>query len=61
MIAERTARIGAEAAAAWALGFLLRDQGHGAVETDVEDFLGGIEIGVGLAVLHIRAVAADAG
>ena len=60
VVADGAARIGAEAAAR-AFGFLLGDQRHRAIEADGEDLFGGIEIGVGLAVLDVRTEAADAG
>ena len=60
MIAQRLAGIGAEAAAARALGDLLRDQRHRAVEADVEHLVAGLEAGIGLLVLHERPEAADA-
>ena len=46
MIAQYLAGIGAEAATAARIGLLLRDQGHGAVETDAENIVAGFEIGV---------------
>src|SRR5262249_53153666 len=46
---------------AWALGLLLLDQGHRAVEPDREHVVAVREVGVGLAMLHIGAEAADAG
>src|SRR5262249_15383713 len=61
MIAERAAGVGAEAPLAWALGLLLLDQGHRAVEPDREHVVAVREVGVGLAVLHVGTEAADAG
>ena len=61
VIAERAARIGAEAALARTLGDLFGDQRHRAIEADGEDLLRGIEIGVGLAVLDVGSETADAG
>ena len=48
MLTERLARIGAEASSPRTLGDLLRDQGHRAVEADVEDVVAGLQAGVGL-------------
>ena len=59
MIAECTARIGP--APALALGTLLIDQRNSTVEPDGEYVLACRQIGVGLAVLHIRPEAAHAG
>src|SRR5262249_23626556 len=61
MLAERATGVGAEAAPARSLGFLLLDQGHRAVEPDGEHIVAGGEIGVGLAVLDIGSEAADTG
>src|SRR5271170_2843707 len=60
MVAERAAGVAAEAAAR-ALGDFLRDQRHRAVEADVEHIVARLDIGVGLAVLDIGAVAPDPG
>src|SRR5262249_46676371 len=59
--AERAAGIAAAAALLGALGALLFDQRHGAVEPDGEHVVTRREIGVGLAVLHVGPEAADAG
>src|ERR1700760_4092350 len=61
MIAERPAGIGAEAAAFAGIGLLLCDQCHRAVESDGEDIFAGVDVGVGLAVLHVRTETANAG
>ena len=61
MLAERLARIGAEATAARPLGDLLRDQRHRAIEADVEHLIAGFQARIGLFVTHERAEAADAG
>src|SRR5262245_29240976 len=61
VVAERAAGIGAEAALARALGLLLLDQRDRAVEPDGEHVVAVREVGVGLAVLHVGAEAADAG
>src|SRR5262249_60921718 len=61
MIAERAAGIGAAAALVRALGALVFDQRHGAVEPDGEHVVTRGEIGVGLAVLHVGPEATDAG
>src|SRR5208282_680195 len=61
MRAERAARIGAEAAEARTFGMLFSNQRHRSVEADVKDIVAGFEIGVSLAVLHVRSEPADAG
>src|SRR6516164_3666673 len=61
LAAARAAGIGAAAALVGALGALLFDQRHGAVEPDGEHVVARGEIGVGLAVLHVGPEAADAG
>src|SRR5262245_22487422 len=61
VLAERTARIGAEAALARSLRAFFFDQRHGAVEPDREYVVAGRERAVGFAMLHIRTEAADAG
>ena len=61
VVTDGTARIGAEAALARPLGDFLGDQRHRPVEADGKGFLGGVEIGVGLAMLHIGSETADAG
>ena len=61
MIAERLAGIGAETAAARALGDLLGDQRHRAIEPDVEHLVAGLEAGIGLLMAHERPEAAEAG
>src|SRR5262249_7491921 len=61
MVTERAARIGAEAAALAGIGAFLGNQRDRAVEPDGEHVLARVEVGVGLAVLHVGAVAADAG
>src|SRR5262249_5129787 len=61
MIAEHAAGIAAAAALVGALGALLLDQRHGAVESDGEHVVACRQIGIGLAVLHVGPEAADAG
>src|SRR5260370_23317239 len=61
MVADRAGGIGADAAAARTARDLLGDQRHGAVEADIEGLFGVLEVGVGLAVLHVGTEAADAG
>src|SRR5947207_636049 len=61
MLAERLAGIGAEAAAARALGDLFSNQRHRAVEADVEHLIAGFQAGIGLFVTHKRSEAADSG
>src|SRR3974390_2791002 len=60
MLAELLAWIGAEATAAAGISFFLCDQANRAIETDGQHVLAGIEIGVGLAVLHVRPAPSDA-
>src|SRR6185436_1038683 len=57
MLAERLARVGAEAAAARALGDLFRNQRHCTIEADVEHLIAGFQAGIGLFVTHERAEA----
>ena len=52
MIAERLAGISAEPPAARALGDLLRDQRHRAIEPDVEHLVAGLKAGIGFLVPH---------
>src|SRR5581483_9405465 len=61
MLAERAAGLGAKSAAARRLQLLLRDQRDRAIETDAEHVVAGLEICVSLFVLHVGAIAADAG
>src|ERR1700758_4779733 len=61
MVAERPAWIGAKAASARALGTLLGDERHRAIETDREYLLRRLQIGVGLAMLNVGSEPADAG
>src|ERR1700730_8660417 len=61
MLAERSSGIRAEPATPPAFELLFRDQGHGAVEADVEDLIPGLETRVGLAVLHVRTEPAEPG
>src|SRR5580704_6044624 len=60
MVAQRSARIRPKASARTARD-LFRDQSHRAIETNREDVLAGIEIGVGLSVLNIGSIASDPG
>src|ERR1700722_20286331 len=61
VLAARAAGIGAETAFARTLGDLVGDQRHRPVLSDREHVVAGLEIGVGLAVLHIGTEAPDAG
>src|SRR6266852_3984105 len=61
MLAQRAAWSGAEATLARTARALLLDQRHRTVQSDAQDVIAGREIGVGLAVLDIRAEAADSG
>src|SRR2546422_96 len=60
-VVPRAPRVRAEPAAPSALELLFRNQGHGAVEADVEDIVPRLEARIGLAVLHIRTVSAETG
>src|SRR5258708_5851881 len=60
VVADRASGVGAEAPLARTFGDLLGDQRDGAVETDGEDLIDILDIGVGLAVQHIGTEAADA-
>src|SRR6266403_1586293 len=61
VVADGASGVGAEAPLARTFGDLLGDQRDGAVETDGEDLVDILDIGVGLAVQHIGTEAADAG
>src|SRR5262249_54870354 len=61
VIAKRLAGIGAEAAAARALGDLLGDERDRAVQADVKDFVAGLEARIGLVMANERTKAPDAG
>src|SRR5262249_18853238 len=59
MVAERAARIAAEAPSLAGIRALLGDQRHRAVEPDREDLIDPVETCIGLAVLDVRSEAAD--
>src|SRR6266566_2734682 len=61
MLAQRSPGVRAEPAAPSALELLFRNQGHGAVEADVEDIVSRLETRIGLAVLNVRTVSAETG
>src|SRR5262249_38318511 len=61
MLAQGAPGIRAEPPAPSALALLLRNQGDGTVEPDVEPIVSGLETRVGLAVLHVGAISTEAG
>src|ERR1041385_7408870 len=61
MLANRAARIAAEAPSLAWVGALLGDQRHGAVEADRENLIDRVEACISLGVLDVRPEAADPG